>query len=135
MWMVIDSSFLRSPDMEAFLRENPANMAVLSEVTALETYKGDPLRNAAANFAICGRYAAQIWVLRCVRDIIDAERQQIMSPAEYIDVGQTAHFARYCCLLDSAVAGDKHVRAQIAAHSVAALTKIAATPQRGFAGR
>ena len=127
MRMVIDSSFLRSSETEAFLRKNPDNRAVLSEVTAFEAYKGDPLWNAAANFAICGRFAPQILVLRCVRDIIEAEGQRILSPADYIDAGQTAGFARYCRLLERAVAGDAHVRAEIAAHGAAAAGKIAAT--------
>lgn len=127
MRMVVDTSFLRSPDTEAFLRESPGNRAVLTEVTAFEAYKGEALKNATANFAICGRFSPQILVLRCVRDIIEAERRRRLSPTDYIDAEQTAGFAHYCRLLDMAAGGNAHVQREIAAHGAAATGKIAAT--------
>ena len=93
MRMVVDSSFLRSPDLESFLRDSPENWAVLTEVTAFESYKGDAFKNALLNFEICGRFAPQIVVLRCVRDIFEAECRQPLSPTDYIDTEQTADFA------------------------------------------
>src|SRR5205814_8075482 len=87
----------------------------------------DALRNALLDFEICGRFAPQIVVLRCVRDIFEEEYRQPLSPTDYIDTEQTADFARYCRLLESAAAGNAHVRGEIAAHGAAAAGKIAAT--------
>src|SRR6266850_5469666 len=92
--MVVDSSFLRSPDLEAFLRGSPDNKAVLTEVTAFESYKGDPFKNALRNIEICGRFGPQIVVLRCMRDILEEERQRPLSPADYIDTEQTEGVSR-----------------------------------------
>lgn len=127
MRMVVDSSFLRSPALEQFLQASADNQAVLSELTAFEAYKGDPLKNALSNYASCARFPQQVLVLRGVRDIIEAERQQTLSPLDYVDPEQTAGFGRYCRLLTRAAAGDAHVQREIAAHGDAAAEKVAAT--------
>jgi hypothetical protein len=125
--MIVDSSILRDQALETFLQSSPDNYAVISEVTGFESYKGNPVRNASHNYEICSRFPRQILILRCVRDIIDAERDQALTPLQYVDPEQTAAFGEYCRLLARAAAGDVALRLQLAAHGIAAAEKIAAT--------
>jgi hypothetical protein len=127
MRMIIDSSVLRDPALETFLQSSADNRAVISEVTAFESYKGNPVRNASHNYEICARFPRQILILRCVRDIIEAERDRPLTPVQYVDPEQTAAFGKYCRLLARAAAGDLGLRRQLAAHGIAAADKIAAT--------
>jgi hypothetical protein len=127
MRMIIDSSVLRDPVLETFLQSSTDSHAVISEVTAFESYKGNPVRNASQNYAICARFPRQTLILRCVRDIIEAERDHPLTPLQCVDPKQTAAFGEYCCLLARAAAGDLGLQGQLAAHGVAAAEKIAAT--------
>lgn len=127
MKLVVDSSSLRDRAFEEFLAADPENRAVITEVTAFESYKGDPVTNAARNYRICARYPQQVVVLRPVVDIMRSERRGALGPDEYVDTATTALFAEYCRLLARAHHGDASLRAQLAALGIQAAKRVEAT--------
>lgn len=123
---LVDSSSLRSPELERYLRASRQNVALLSEVTAFESYKNRNLDTIGRNFAICARFPEQIEILRCTSEIIALEAAGPVPATRYIEPEQTREFGRFCSLLERAISGDAFLRRQIEDHAAAAVNRVAA---------
>jgi hypothetical protein len=70
MKKVIDASALRTPALRAYLAASPANFAVLPEMAALESFKGDAANNLKRSLEIVGAFPRQILVLKPNEEIV-----------------------------------------------------------------
>lgn len=64
MRTVVDSNFLQSDGLRAYLSKSPANMAVLTDYAAMEAHKPDTLEMLYRSMAIVAEFPRQVIVLK-----------------------------------------------------------------------
>jgi hypothetical protein len=70
MKKVVDASALRTRTLREFLAASPTNVAVLPEMVALESFKGDAVVNLPRSLGILGAFPKQVLVLRPNEEIV-----------------------------------------------------------------
>jgi hypothetical protein len=124
---VVDSNFLRSDALTAYLSESTENCVVLTDYVAIEAYKGEMPASIYASMAILTRYPKQVIVLRGTQDVCGLSGRVVASSEQLIDVNQTREFPDYCHALIAAQSGDQTVERQLLAlgrEAVAHMDKI-----------
>src|SRR6202035_5675591 len=105
MRKIVDSNFLQSDGLVAYLSESTDNFAVLTDYAAMEAYKGDTLVSIYRSMAILSRYPAQVIVLHGTQHACSLAGDGRDYWRRMIDKDQTQDFANYCSLLDRAQRG------------------------------
>jgi hypothetical protein len=103
MKKVIDASGLRSPELSSYLSASTANLAVLSDYAAMESFKGSAAVNIRNALRIVSRHPKQVLVLKSTGKIASLRPRRTGLHARLIDHRQTAGFPSYCrAILDGA---------------------------------
>ena len=123
MWrmeVVIDSNFLRSPELRAFLELSPDNKAVLTDYAAMEAYKNDdPIAAMQKQLEILSDYPNQVLVLNGTAKVAGLGGHKAGLRDRLIDQDQTTHFPQFCRYLRNAEQ-DTGIQATIAHYATVA---------------
>jgi hypothetical protein len=126
MEVVIDSNFLRSPELRAFLALSPRNKAVLTDYCAMEAYKNaDPIAAMQAQMAILSEFPSQVVVLKGTATVAGLRGRRAGLRRRMIDLDQTTNFPTFCRYLRQA-STDSGVRNTINQYAVTARSNIEA---------
>jgi hypothetical protein len=114
MRKVVDSNFLQSEELRAFLSDSVENKTVLADYAAMEAYKGDTLVAIFQRMEILAAFPTQVIVLKGTQAICGLQpRDGSMLQDQLIDEDQTSGFPEYCRHLDAAKRGDRSIQAQL----------------------
>jgi hypothetical protein len=118
--VVIDSNFLQSNGLRAYLARSPANYAVITDYAAMEAYKADTLDMLYRSMGILGDFPKQVIILKGTQAICGLRGRAAGLQRRMIDQQQTGGFAEYCRHLAAARAGNLTLQAQLLEHARAA---------------
>ena len=118
--LVIDSNFLQSDGLRAYLTDSPTNYAVITDYAAMEAYKADTLDMLYRSMGILGEFPRQVIILRGTQAICGLSGRTAGLQRRMIDQQQTRGFAEYCRHLTAARAGNLSLQAQLLEHARAA---------------
>jgi hypothetical protein len=113
MRMVVDSNYLQTEELRAFLAASKENSAVITDYAAMDAYKGDTLVSIPKSMAILCAFPDQVIVLK---DTLTIARMldQCADPQErMIDWSQTKSFGAFCQMVHRAENGDARVQAEM----------------------
>jgi hypothetical protein len=113
MRTVIDSNFLQSDGLRAYLSKSPANMAVLTDYAAMEAHKADTLEMLYRSMAIVAEFPRQVIVLKGTLAVCALSGRASGLQRRMIDQQQTRGFPEYCRHLAIARRGDLSLQAQL----------------------
>ena len=98
--IVVDSNFLRSPELAAHLSAKPTNHAVLTEFILMEQHKSsNPLHTVRESLAVCSKFSKQVIVLKRSPEILRLSTRSRGLQRRMIDYVQTRAFPEYCSAL------------------------------------
>ena len=123
MRKVLDPSFFRDPALERYLAADHRNRVLLTDYSAMESYKADDPMQGAANFvAILGRYPRQVEILKGTRRLVTFSWRGQGLQKRWIDEKQTRGFAKFCAQVTRAAStGDLRVIRAAAQHQADAM--------------
>jgi hypothetical protein len=113
MRTVVDSNFLQSDGLRAYLSKSPANIAVLTDYAAMEAHKADTLETLYRSMAILGEFPRQVIVLKGTQAVCGLSGRASGLQRRMIHQEQTQGFAEYCRHLAAARRGDLSIQAQL----------------------
>jgi hypothetical protein len=96
MRKVVDSNFLRSDALKAYLAESTDNYVVLTDYAAMEAYKGEMPASIYASMEILAQHPKQVIVLKGTQTVCGLSWRDAATPELLIDVNQTREFPDYC---------------------------------------
>jgi hypothetical protein len=111
--LVIDSNFLQSDGLRAYLAKSPANYAVMTDYAAMEAYKADTLDMLYRSMAVLGEFPRQVIILKGTQAVCGLSGRAAGLQRRMIDQQQTRGFAEYCRHLAAARAGNLSIQAQL----------------------
>lgn len=98
--VVVDSNFLRSPELAAYLSTRATNLAVLTEFILMEQHRSsNPLHTVRESLALCSTFARQVIVLKRSPEILRLSTRSKGLQSRMIDFAQTSAFPTYCSAL------------------------------------
>src|SRR5882724_9776874 len=112
MRTVVDSNFLQSDRLRAYLSKSPAHIAVLTDYAAMEAHKADTLETLYRSMAILGEFPRQVIVLKGTQAVCGLSGRASGLQRRMIHQEQTQGFAEYCRHLAAARRGDLSIQAQ-----------------------
>lgn len=123
MRKVLDPSFFQDRALERYLAADRRNKVVLTDYSAMESYKADDPVQGAANFvAILGRYPDQVEILKGTRRLVTSSWRGRGLQKRWIDEAQTRDFETFCQQVTRAAAvGDARVARAAANHRAEAV--------------
>lgn len=113
MRVVIDANRMRKPELMAYLMLSPNNKAVISDYSAIESYKSEDPNSVLEHFRIVSSFPTQIVVLKATSEVASLDPRTGPMPAQMIDLGQTAEFPRFSDAMTMAYRGNQSVIQQI----------------------
>jgi hypothetical protein len=113
MRTVVDSNFLQSEGLRAYLAKSPSNMVVLTDYAAMEAYKADTLDLLLRSMAILAEFPRQVIVLKGTKVVSGLSGRAAGLQRRLIDQHQTRGFAEYCRHLAAARRGNAALQAQL----------------------
>jgi len=93
---VVDSNYLRSPKLLAYLQETTTNYVVLTDYAAMEAFKRNPLNTLRHSMEILSDYPRQVIVLKSTTAICGLHGRQAGLRRRMVNEGQTREFAAWC---------------------------------------
>ena len=115
MRKILDSNYLQSPQLEAYLADSPANLVVVADYVWIEAYSGKTLKSIFPAMRILARYPSQVIHLIGTREAGALIESTSDPAARLIDEPGAREFREYCELLPRAERGDTHIRRQLLA--------------------
>lgn len=101
---IVDSNFLRLPELTAYLANGATNQIVLTEYVLMEQHKSsNPSLTVRESLALCSRFARQVVVLKRSPEIVRLATHASGLQRRMIDDRATADFPAYCAALDDPV--------------------------------
>lgn len=122
---VIDSNYLRRPELETYLSRSPRNMAVLTEFVLLEAQKKEPLLTLVGSTEILSRFRRQVLILRPSSELSGFHGRSAGLQRRLIDKKKSAEFGRACDRLKLAASGEAELPSDVAKSSRIAQSHIA----------
>jgi len=113
MRKVVDSNFLQSESLAAYLSESTDNYAVLTDYTAMEVYKGDTLKSIYRSMEILTKHPQQVVILKGTQIVCGLTGRDAVSQEHLIDETQTREFSEFCQHLLAAERGDLFLQEQL----------------------
>lgn len=113
MRTIVDSNFLQSDGLRAYLLKSPANIAVLTDYAAMEAHKADTLEMLYRSMAILAEFPRQVIILKGTQAVCALSGRTSGLQRRMIDHQQTRGFAEYCRHLAAARRGDLSIQAQL----------------------
>lgn len=105
MRKVVDSNFLRSPELRDYLADSRQNFALLTDYAAMEAYKGDTLLSIQGSMEILSEFPSQVIVLKNTLVACGLHGRASGLQRRLIDESQTKGFSVYCRQLVAARTG------------------------------
>lgn len=112
---VIDSNFLRRPELEAYLARSSSNMAVLTEFVLLEAQKKDAILTLERSMDILSRYTRQVIILRPSVELTGFHGRGAGLQKRLIDGRRSVAFSSLCRDIRDAAIGAEEARTRIEA--------------------
>lgn len=122
---IVDSNYLRRPELEEYLARSPRNMAVLAEFVLLEAQKKKPLLTLAGSTEILSRYPRQVLILRPSSKLLGFHGQGAGLQKRLIDGRKSSGFGRFCEDVKAAASGNAVVPDELARAARTAQSHIA----------
>jgi hypothetical protein len=116
MRKVVDTNFLQTEALRAYLAASADNYAVLTEFAAMESYKQDALDPVDAlnnQMRVLVQFPTQVIVLKGTSDVCALSGRHAVAQERMIDEVQTREFPEFCQHLLAAKRGDLSIREQI----------------------
>ena len=123
---VVDTNFLREPELVSFLAASNSNSVAIAEYTCTESYQGDALVNIVQSMHHLCSFPRQVVVLRWAIGLV-ADEDRLDRPlvrADLIEPDQTEHFPQFCDGIRAADLGNVAYRSQISEHGAAATKQL-----------
>jgi len=105
MRKIVDSNFLRSPELRDFLSRDSSNMAVLTSYTSIESLGSSKLSTLFQNMEIVASFPQQILILKSTRHAARMKGSPAGLQRRLVHSGQTKDFHEYVQALERAKAG------------------------------
>lgn len=116
MRLVIDSNELQTHKLRRFLERSDKNMAVVADFTAIEAYKGDPLKSVFKSMSVLSDFPSQVLVLKQSTLLVGLSGRAKGLQKRLVDETQTKLFTTYVKNLRLAEAGDVYLQNKIRDH-------------------
>ncbi|MHA6195591.1 hypothetical protein ACX3YG_14600 [Pseudomonas wadenswilerensis] len=116
MKLIIDSNKLQSEDLRSYLKKSKENYAVLTDFSAIEAYKKDPLKSIFKSMSIVSEFPNQVIILKSSIKICGLSGRKKGLQKRLIDESQTKGFHKYISDLRSIASGDKKLESNIREH-------------------
>ena len=113
MRVVIDSNRMRKPELLAYLMLGPNHKAVISDYSAIESYKSQDPKSVLEHFRIVSSFPSQIIVLKATAAVASLDPSTAPMPERMIDLEQTAGFPKFSEAMTMAYRGNRSVIRQI----------------------
>lgn len=113
MRVIIDTNRLQADELRAFLAMSPAHRAVLTDYTAVESFKGDALINIQNNMAVLRDFPGQTIVLAATGRNVCTNPALAAMGDRMIDKEQTRALPDFFRTIDRASAGNQSIQAQL----------------------
>jgi len=113
---VVDSNFLQSESLRAYLSASPGNYAVIPDFVAMEAYKGQTLSWIHDRMSVLADYPTQAIVLKGTQEISKLNGRAAASRKALIDQAQTRGFPDFCADLRAAKLGNQSFQRQLSAY-------------------
>lgn len=117
MRKVVDSNFLQTDALKAYLSASRTNYAMLTEYAAMEAYKQNAVASICSRMDTLCQFPAQAVVLKGALLACGLSGRKAVSPAGLINQEQTREFPDFCRHLVAAKSGDRELQRQIDEHS------------------
>jgi hypothetical protein len=114
--IVIDSNFIQSDRLRAYLANSLTNYVVITDYAAMEAYKADTLDMLYRSMGVLGE-CPQVIILKGTQAICGLSGRAAGLQRRMIDQQQTRGFADYCRHLAAARAGNLSLQAQLLEHA------------------
>jgi hypothetical protein len=124
MRKVVDTNFLKTDALKAYLSASRTNYAVLTEYAAIEAYKQNAVTSICSQMETPCQFPTQVIVLKGALLACGLSGRKAVSPAGLIDQEQTREFPDFCRHLLAAKSGDHTIQMQIDEHGHEAKTII-----------
>jgi len=113
MKKVIDSNFLQSEALRAYLLKSPTHHVVLTDYAFMEAYKADTLFILYRSMEILSQYPKQVIVLKGTLIVGGLSGRSAQLQKRLIDVRGTRGFPDYCKELLAAQRGNQELQAHL----------------------
>lgn len=116
MRKVVDTNFLQTEALRAYLAASTDNYAVLTEFAAMESYRQDVLDTLDAlnkQMGVLVQFPTQVIVLKGTLDVCSLSGRDAATRERMIGETQTREFPEFCQHLLAARRGDLSIREQI----------------------
>jgi hypothetical protein len=113
MRKVVDSNFLESPALRAYLSASSDYYVLMTAYVAMEAYKGDTLPWIYRRMEILAQYPKQVLVLKGMGEVCGLDGRTVRSQKSLIDETQTREFLEFCQHLLAAKGGDLSLQSQL----------------------
>ena len=124
MRKVIDSNQLRSLELRAFLAQSRHNIAVLTDYSVIEAYKGSSLEGIYRSMSILSDFSDQVVILKATSVVCGLNGRAAGLQKRLIDSRQTVGFGQYVQDLRSAQAGNREAHQKLLDHGAAASVQV-----------
>jgi hypothetical protein len=125
MQQVIDSNFLQSNQLRAYLAASVNNRAVITDYAAMEAYKGDTLKSIYKSMGVLCEFSQQVVILKSTTVVCGLRGRDDDLREPLIDRYQTNGFPIYCRQLRAAQDGDVWLQRDILEHGRVATAQMA----------
>jgi len=113
MRKVIDTNFLKSPDLKEYLAK-PDNHVVVTDLVLMETLRGGDLESIFRQFEVLIQHPKQVIVLKTTQAVSGLRKRRRRGlQRRLVDKDQTGGFEGWCEKLDRAKKGDEALRKQL----------------------
>lgn len=125
MRKVIDTNYLQTKALFDYLNESNENIAIVTEYTAIEAYKGDNTDTIYKSLEALSKFPQQVIVLKNTIDICGMNLTSTALPEVLIDYQQTINFKSFCDDLYDAKKNPLKYKNALSEHKIAARTQVA----------
>jgi hypothetical protein len=113
MRKVVDTNFLQTEALRAYLAASTDNYVVLTEFAAMESYKQGALDALSDQMGVLVQFPTQVIVLKGTLDVCSLSGRDAVTWERMIDETQTGEFPVFCQHLLAAKRGDLSIRGQL----------------------
>ena len=121
---VVDTNQLRDPALRDYLARSSSNIAVLTDYTMMEAYKGKTFANFFPSMKILVDFPDQVIALKNTGRVCGLSGRQAGLQRRLIDAHDTREFPTFCENVQAAQIGDFALQAEILEHGRAATEHI-----------
>jgi len=125
MRQVIDSNFLQSDQLRAYLGASRDNQAVITDYAAMEAHKGNTLKSIYRSMEVLCEFPEQVVILKSTMIVCGLRGKDADLQEPLIDRHQTNGFPTYCRQLRAAQEGDVGLHRDILQHGRVATAQMA----------